>query len=453
MTQYDRKSVLLQMSQCINIKARWVIPVVPRNTIYEYYSVIIKGQTIEDILPINSAEQRYPNATVINLDKHLLIPGLINAHCHMAMSLLKGFAEDQPLMNWLQQFIWPVEQQLVSSKFVADGSLLAMCEMLKSGTTTVADMYFFPEEVARLADAIGIRAQCSFPVLDFPSNWAPSGNYLEKGLALYDQYKHHPRINIAFGPHAPYTVSNDLFRKMIATIDELQAMVHIHCHESGYEIEESIKQYGIRPLERLVQLGLTGSHMQAVHMTQVTQKDIELLQKYCISVVHCPESNMKLASGTTPVQRMLDNDINVSIGTDGSASNNDLDILGELRSAALLAKVSSGDSTALPAHQLLEMVTVNGAKALGIDHLTGSLETGKQADLVAVNMDHLELQPIYNPLAQLIYNVKPNHIAYVWVAGNQLVNNGELQGVDTSNLHKRVDYWQQQIQSFNHDKL
>jgi len=428
------------------IHAKWVIPVDPADTVLEDYAVAVSDGRIIDILPSAEASERYQAHTNVELDKHALIPGLINAHGHAAMTLMRGLADDLPLMEWLNDHIWPAEQHFVCDEFVAAGTELAIAEMLLSGTTCFSDMYFFPDVVAKVAHHHKIRTQITPPILEFPSAWANNADeYIQKGLSVKDNYRNHPLIQIGFGPHAPYTVSDESLTRIAVLANELDASIQIHLHETAQEITDATANNGQRPLKRLERLNLLSPRLQCVHMTQIDDEDIALLKEYGCHVIHCPESNLKLASGISPVTTLLDAGINVALGTDGAASNNDLDMFGEMKAAALLAKGFSQDATALPAPQALRMATLNGAKALGIDKITGSLEIGKAADIVAVNLDSVGMQPVYNPVSQLVYSHCGQQVSHVWVNGELLVQDKQLTGFDINALKTKVLSWRDKI--------
>ncbi|MGS2724563.1 TRZ/ATZ family hydrolase [Porticoccus sp. GXU_MW_L64] len=428
------------------INARWLAPVVPRNQLLQDCAVVIARGEIIAITTQKEAANQYTASETVDLDEHLLIPGLVNAHGHAAMSLLRGYADDQPLHTWLSDHIWPAEQQWVDQRFVRDGTNLAMAEMIRSGSTCFADMYFFPEAIAEAASRTGMRAQVAFPVFDFPSNWGSGpDDYIHKGLALRDDHKNDNLIQIAFGPHAPYTISDEPLQKVATYSEELATPIHIHLHETAQEISDEKSNSGLRPIERINQLGALSPLTQCVHMTQLNDNDLTLLQNSGAHVIHCPESNLKLASGLCPVQRLLDNSINVALGTDGAASNNDLSLLSELKTAALLAKGISGDASALNAHSALRMATLNGAKALGMADRIGSIEVGKAADLTAVRLDELEAHPLYNPLSQLVYSECSHRVSHVWVNGKALLRERELTTLDQQEIIARTKEWQQKI--------
>lgn len=424
----------------------WIIPVVPRDRVYEDCSLVIDSGKIVEICPSGELDSRYRAKQHIILNGKALMPGLINAHGHLAMSLLRGYADDKPLMTWLEQHIWPAEQRWVDEEFVSDGAQLAIAEMLSSGTTCFSDMYFFPEATARAAFDSGIRAHVYFPILDFPTAWAKdSDEYLSKGLSLHDDYRTHELVTIGFGPHAPYTVSDAPLKKIATYAEELQAPVQIHLHETAFEVESALESTQKRPSQRLADLGLLSPLTQCVHMTQVTDEDIDILKNSGAHVVHCPESNLKLASGLCPVQKLLDNNINVCLGTDGAASNNDLDMFGELKTAALIGKICDGDASAVGAMTALELATINGAKALGIEDKIGSLEAGKQADVIAIDLSAIQHTPMHNPISQIAYTHVGDKVSDVWVKGRQLKSDGKLTALNTEALQEKAKHWKDKL--------
>ena len=423
----------------------WLVPVEPAGVVLKDYALGIRDGRIALIAPHEQA-LRQEAREVRHLPNCLLAPGLVNAHGHAAMSLFRGLADDLPLTNWLQDHIWPAEARWVDEAFVRDGSELAIAEQILGGITCMADMYFFPETSSEVIHRSGIRAQLSIPVLDFPIPGArDAGEALRKGLSLFDDLRQHPRISVAFGPHAPYTVSDDKLENVRMLAEELDAGIHMHVHETAGEIQQSLEQYGERPLARLKRLGLLGPRFQAVHMTQISDDDLSLLVESNSSVIHCPESNLKLACGFCPVEKLWQAGVNVAIGTDGAASNNDLDLLAEVRTAALLAKAVAGNATALDAHRALRMATLNGARALGLDEQTGSLELGKQADLVAFDLSGLSQQPLYDPVSQLIYTSNRSCVRHVWVGGKALLDDRRLTRLDEDKLIASARHWGEKI--------
>lgn len=428
------------------IEARWIIPVEPADVVLEHHAIAVHDGRIVDLLPSDLARQRYRPHTQHSLGEHVLIPGLVNLHAHAAMNLLRGYADDQPLMRWLTEHIWPAEQKHVSHDFVRDGTLLACAEMLRGGVTTFSDMYFFPDAAAEAALEAGMRAALGIVVLEFPSAWASDADqYISKGLAVRDRYKHERLLHFTLAPHAPYTVSDATFERIRTLAEQLDLPVHIHVHETRDEVSESISRHGVRPLERLHRLGLVGPNLIAVHSVHLDQDDIALLAREGASIAHCPSSNMKLASGASPVTALAAAGVNVGLGTDGAASNNRLDMLQEMRHAGLLAKLTAADAAALPAATLLHMATLGGARALGIDHETGSISIGKYADLAAICLDAPETRPCYSPLSHIIYAAGREHVTDVWVAGEARVAQGRMLHLHNNDLKARARLWQNQV--------
>lgn len=436
----------------ILISARWIVPVVPAGMVLTNHAVAIRGRRIIDILPAEEASQKYAEAAHRKLPGHVLIPGLVNAHTHAAMSLLRGLADDLPLETWLRGHIWPAEARWVGAEFVRDGSRLTIAEMLRGGTTCFNDMYFFPEVTARIAVALGMRASIGMIVTDFPTVWASEADeYISKGLSeVMDAHKGEGLITTCFAPHAPYTVSDAPLTRIRMLADELERPVHIHVHETAAEVADHLTNRGCRPLARLDRLGLVGPNLIAVHMTQLEDTEIDLLAERGTTVVHCPQSNLKLASGFCRVVELLDAGVNVALGTDGAASNNDMDMWDEMRTAALLAKGVAGRADALPAHNVLHMATLGGARALGLEAEIGSIEPGKAADLVAVDLDRVETQPVYDPISQLVYAAGREAVTDVWVAGQPRLVDGELTQLDLDELKTSAAAWGERIGVANH---
>ena len=434
------------------IFADWVIPVVPRGEVLQDYAVAIQAERIVAVLP--AAEARGISATeTIELPGHVLLPGLINMHGHAAMSLLRGYADDYPLMPWLEDHIWPAESRHVSPEYVRAGADLAIAEMLRSGTTCFSDMYFFPNITAEQCQHAGIRCQITFPVFDFPSAWGTDADdYISKGLGLRDDLKHSELVSVVFGPHAPYTVNETALKKIAMLANELDLPVHIHLHETADEVAEAVQATGLRPIAALNAMGLIGPRTQCVHMTELESTEIELLAAAGAHVIHCPESNMKLASGRCPVTALQAAGVNVALGTDSAASNNNLSLFGEMRSAALQAKSGAGDATALPAATVLEMATLAGARALGLQDQLGSLETGKLADLIAVDFNRPESQPLYNPISQLVYACQPNQVTHSWINGDTVMRERQLCHLDLTDVLQRTRQWATTIEGSHQQK-
>lgn len=432
------------------IEARWIIPVDPPDTILVDHSIAIHDGQIIAIQPSVEALTQFSAAQHFVLNHHLVIPGLINSHTHAAMTLMRGIADDLPLMDWLEKSIWPIEKQWVDTDFVMAGTTLACAEMLKGGITCFNDMYFFPEKTAEVAIQSGIRAAIGLISIEFPTAYATDANdYLAKGLALRDQYLGHNNLSFCLAPHAPYTVSDTTLSNIFTFADQLDLPIHMHLHETREEVSSSIHNFGIRPIERLQKLNLLGPNLIAVHMVHLTNEEINLLKLHNCNVIHCPSSNLKLACGIAPIAKLTKQSINVAIGTDGAASNNRLDMFEEMRLASLLGKVSN-DAQALPAHQILRMATLNGAIAMGIDQQTGSLTVGKAADITAIDFSSLELSPCFNPLSHLIYVVSREHVSHVWVNGKLLLNEGELATLDEAEIIEQAQFWRNRIISSKH---
>lgn len=429
------------------ISASWIIPVRPRQLLLQDHAIAIRAGKIIDILPKTEALEKYDASYGIDLPQQVLTPGLINSHGHAAMTLFRGMADDFPLQEWLQQHIWPAEGRWVSENFVRDGTQLAITEMLRSGTTTFSDMYFFPNVVAKAASDAGIRAQIAFPVFDFPTIWGQNPeDYIHKGLAVRDDFKHSQLIDVVFGPHSPYTVSDPALAKIAMLAAELDSNIHIHTHETQTEVHDSVKLHRLRPLARLQQLGLLTPRTQLVHMTDINADDLAMVQQNGCHVVHCPQSNLKLASGLCPVQKFLDADINVALGTDGAASNNGLDMFMEMRTAALIAKLAASDASALGDWQALEAATLSGAKALGIDSKVGSLEIGKQADIIAIDLGGIEQQPLYQPVSQLVYTAAGHLVTHSWVNGQPVLVDRVPVNLELREIGAKARQWRQLIQ-------
>lgn len=430
------------------IHARWIIPVEPESVTYENHSLVIDKGRIIDLQPTDVAKSMYQGTTTESLNTHALLPGLVNCHTHAAMALMRGIADDLPLMDWLQNHIWPLENKWMGEAFVRDGTDLAIAEMILGGTTCFNDMYFFPDVTAQQAIQHGIRACVGLIVIDFPTVWAENSTaYLAKGLEIHDQFRHQPLVTTTFAPHAPYTVSDEPLTKIRTYADELEIPINMHVHETLHEVEQALVNTGQRPLQRLQKLGLLNPSLIAVHMTQLTDAEINLVAESGAHIVHCPESNLKLASGFCPIAQCLSAGINVALGTDGAASNNDLDMLGEMRTAALLAKAVAQDASAVPAMTALRMATINGAKALGLEQEIGSLTVGKSADVIAIDLDHLETQPLYCPVSQIVYAASRQQVTDVWVAGKQLLKKRQLTTVNVASLKERVGEWQRRLSS------
>ena len=424
---------------------QWVVPVAPAGALTDH-AVVVQGGRVLDVLPADAAQARYAAAQTLALPGHALIPGLVNLHGHAAMSLFRGLADDLPLMDWLNQRIWPAEKQHVSEAFVRDGTLLAAAEMLAGGITACNDMYFFPQAAGEAYLQAGMRATLGMIVLEFPSAYAvDADDYLARGLALRDELKDEPLLGFAFAPHAPYTIADATFGRINTLAEQLGLPIHTHIHETADEIRDSLTQYGVRPLERLARLGLLGPNFIGVHAVHVNDAEIELLAQHGCHVAHCPSSNLKLASGIAPMAKFAAAGVNFGLGTDGAASNNRLDLFAEMRLAALLAKGASGDAAVLPAAAALKAATLDAARALNLDDQIGSIAAGKRADLVAVDLRALSSQPVFDPVSHLVYVAGREHVTHVWVDGTLKLNDRRLVDLDTDDLTARATYWRTKL--------
>ena len=428
------------------VEGRWVIPVEPDGVVLEHHTVVIDGDRIESILPHAQARSAYSANDTVKLPEHALLPGLVNAHTHAGMTLMRGMADDVPLMRWLEEHIWPVEGRWVSDEFVRDGTALAVAEMLRGGTTCFNDMYLYPGDAARAAAAAGMRCVAGMIVLDFPTVWAGGADeYLARATEVHDEFRSHPLVDTAFAPHAPYTVSDGPLERVRVLADELDVPVHIHLHETPGEVESAVATQGMRPFARLDGLGLVSPRLVAVHMTELDDDEIDRLAECGAHVVHCPESNLKLASGFCPVAKLVAAGVNVALGTDGAASNNDLDMIQEMRTASLVAKAVARDATAVPAHRAIAMATIAGARALGKDDTIGSLVPGKAADMIAVDLGAIETQPVYDAASQVAFSASRRQVSDVWIAGHAVLRDSALLTVDADRVVERAKHWRRRI--------
>lgn len=428
------------------IEARWVVPVEPHAVVLEDHAVAIRDSKIVDILPQSEARERYQPAEHVQLGEHALIPGLVNSHTHNPMTLLRGLADDLPLMEWLQGHIWPAEAKFMGPEFVRDGTELAIAEMLRGGTTCANENYFFPDAIGETYRKHGFRAVLGLPVINFPTGWAATDDeYFDRAMEVHERFRGDALVSTAFVPHAPYTVSDASFERIRLLAEQLDIKIHLHTHETLHEVNEEVAKSGRRPFQRLQELGLVNERLIAVHMTELTDAEIEACAAAGVSVVHCPESNLKLASGFCPAEKLRKAGVNVAIGTDGAASNNDLDMFGETRTAALLAKAVSGDAAAFDAAYALRAATLNGAIALGLEDRIGSIEVGKQADLAAVRLSDLETQPLFHVASQLVYATGRHQVTDVWIAGQRKLRERVLTGMDEAALVVMARRWRERI--------
>jgi 5-methylthioadenosine/S-adenosylhomocysteine deaminase len=444
------------MKQQVNsiIEARWLYPCVPSQVLLENHAVVIKADKIIDICPITEAAKKYQTDETIDLSEHVLIPGFINLHTHASMSLIRGLADGVGLTEWLKNHIWPAEAQLVSPEFVYDGTLLAAAEMLSGGITTFNDMYFYPEQAANASIKMGIRANIGLVVIEFPTQYAnDADDYIKKGLDARDYSRNQSLISFSFAPHAPYTVSDNTFMRVATLANQVNITMHTHLHETQAEIAESESQFGLRPLSRLANMDLLGPHVTFAHGVHMNSVEMQMLAEHGCNIAHCPSSNLKLASGIAPINRYLQHEVNIGLGTDGAASNNRLDIFTEMRLAALLAKVDSGDASVLPAYKAVEMATINGAKALGLDDKIGSIEVGKSADLTAVALSDINMHPCFDPISHLVYVAGREQVSHVWVEGVLQYHKpsesiGLFSGVEPRELEDILSKWQPKVSRF-----
>lgn len=433
------------------LRPEWLIPMTAPGAWLTDHAVIVTGGRIVDVLPTETVAARYQPAREVALPNQVLMPGFVNAHTHAAMTLFRGFADDLPLQTWLEDHLWPAEARMVDREFVRHGSELAIAEMLRGGTTCFNDMYFFPEATAEAASRLRIRALIGLIIIGFPSNWAQTTDaYFERGQALHDSLRDMPLVRAAFAPHAPYSVDDGVLARVETLAAELDIPVHMHVHETRHEVTSAEREQGERPLARLTRHGLVNERLIAVHMTELSQREIGNIARYGVSVAHCPQSNLKLASGLCPVKALLDAGVNVALGTDGAASNNDLDMLEETRTAALLAKFSAQDPSAVSAGQALMMATINGARALGMGEEIGSIEIGKSADLITLDLDHPATQPVHDPVSQVVYAAGRDQVRNVWVGGEQRVADGALLDIDTDALTARARVWRDRLRALRH---
>jgi 5-methylthioadenosine/S-adenosylhomocysteine deaminase len=428
------------------IEARWIVPVEPHAVVLENHAVVVQDDRIVALLPVADARASYAPRERVELGEHALIPGLINSHTHNPMTLLRGLADDLPLMVWLQRHIWPAEARVMGPEFVRDGVELAVAEMLRGGTTCANENYFFPDVIGATYRRMGFRAVVGLPVIDFPTAWAKTQDeYFERAGEVHDSFIGDNLVSTAFAPHAPYTVSDDSFERIRMLSDQLDIPVHLHTHETAHEVDDEKAKSGLRPFQRLQKLGLVNDRLIAVHMTQLTEGEIAACAAAGVSVVHCPESNLKLASGFCPAEKLRLAGVNVALGTDGCASNNDLDMFGEMRTAALLAKAVAGDAAAFDAAYALRAATLNGARAIGLEAKIGSIEVGKQADFAAVRLGDLETQPMFHVISQLVYATGRHQVSDVWIAGRRKLAARELVGVDTAAILDKTRAWRERI--------
>jgi len=433
------------------VEPKYLLPVIPHG-VQQNKAVIVHEGIIIDILDVEEAKKKYNARELIRLADHVLMPGLINAHTHMGMTHLRGFADDLALFEWLSKHIWPAEGRFMSPEFVIAGVELALAEMIRSGTTAMADQYFFPESTASVIDKVGCRGCVGVGVLEFPNPFAKNADeYLSKAKDFALKWSKHDRITASIVPHAPYTVSDATFLKVKALAEEVNVVIQTHLHETSTEKNDSISGAAsgskhlssekTSPLVNLHRMGLLNKKTMAVHMTVLDDSEIKIVADTGLHVVHCPVSNLKLAAGICPVAKLVKAGVNVALGTDSASSNNSLNLFEEMKLAAILAKVHSGDPTAVNAMTAIEMATINGARAMSLDHKIGSLEVGKCADFIALNFGDVELTPCYNIPSHIVYCAGRENVSDVWVQGRALLRNRKLQTLDYERVLREAKSW------------
>lgn len=411
--------------------------------------VAILGDTIVETGPAADLEAKYPAAERLDTEHGLIMPGLINTHTHAAMACFRGLADDLPLMQWLREHIFPAEAKLTSD-IVYQATLLSLAEMIKSGTTSFCDMYLFASDVARATNESGMRAWIGEVLYDFPSpNYGDVDSGFECLEELFTSYANHHLINITVAPHAVYTCSADLLINLKKLADQHDALYITHLSETEEEVKGSFEQYGVSPVMHLENLGLLDNRVVAGHCVILTEKEMELLARRRVKVVHCPESNMKLASGIAPVPQMLTAGLTVGLGTDGSASNDNVDMFGEMNAAAKLHKVEALDPAVMPAETILEMATIGGAKVLGAERETGSLEPGKKADLIVLDLNQPHLTPLYNLPSHMIYAAKGADVVHSVINGRVVMKNRCLTTLDEAVILSRIDNLAEKIKKMH----
>ena len=433
------------------IEAKWIVILDDDSPLLEHHAVAVRSGLIVDLLSIADSRERYQAKETVCLDDHVLIPGLINLHTHAAMSLMRGIADDLPLMVWLNDHIWPTERAVVMEDYVKDASLHACAEMLAGGVTCFNDMYFYPKATAAAVNQAGMRACLGLFVSEFATKYAvDADDYLQKGFEAHDSWRGSTTISSIIAPHAPYTVTDKTFEKVVVYAEQLGLGIHTHLHETRQEIAQGLDNFGIRPIQRLSLLGLLGPGFLAAHGVHLLPQEMDLLHAHGCHIAHCPSSNLKLGSGIAPTAALLEKQVNIGLGTDGAASNNRLDMFAEMRMAALLAKGATEDPTALPAYQVLKMATINAAKALGLEDKIGSITIGKQADFAAVKLSDTEVSPCYDPISHLVYTCGREHVTHTWVAGELKYSHGIYANIEPMELKEIVKKWQPKLIPHKH---
>ncbi|CAI5721104.1 unnamed protein product [Hyaloperonospora brassicae] len=447
------------------IFAAYVVPVIPRNAILSDHAIVVDKSRIVALLPRVEAITRFVGVDERHLSAHIVTPGLVNLHTHSAMTLLRGLADDKALCDWLVQDIWPTEAAFVCPEFVKAGMTHAVAEMLRCGTTCCNDMYFFPNEVCRVLEETGFRGAVGQIIMEFPGPYGSGPDeYLRKAEPNLEKYAPgcHDLITVTMAPHAPYTVSDTSLQRADALAKKYKARVHMHLHETASECSDSENlnrasmschqsDQNLRPLANLKRMDLLSERLICTHMTQLTETEMDAVAAAGAHVVHCPSSNLKLASGIAPVTEMIKRGVNVGIGTDGAASNNSLDMLSEMKLTAILAKAQTLQCSSLPAVEVLQMATLNGARALGLDQDIGSIEVGKRADVIAIKCDSVEMIPMYNAISHIVYVAGREHVSDVWINGKHLLDDHKLTTIDEAQVKQSVREWAAKISK--HHKL
>lgn len=407
---------------------------------WECGSILIKNDRILALGDISISREDFPDAEIIDGTGKLVMPGLVNTHTHVPMTIFRGYADDLPLHEWLYEYIFPVESEFINAESVTLGTTLAMAEMLRSGTTTFNDMYYFVDEIAHVVDQTGMRAVLSESVIGFPAPNSPTPNdSLRKSEALIKKWGDHPRITISFSAHAPYSCSGSMIQQVKSYADKYNVPFNIHVAETKKEFDESLVKTGHTPVGYLNQLGVLGSNVIFAHGVHLTPDDISLLKENDVSVAHNPECNMKLASGVAPVPQLLKSGVRVGFGTDGVASNNNLDLFEEMNTAAIIHKLNSNDPTVLDARTVVEMATIGGARVLGMENEIGSLEPGKKADLIMMNMSQPHAHPVYNIYSLLVYSLQGSDVETVIIDGEVVMLDKKFTRLQENGLYEEVE--------------
>lgn len=435
------------------ISARWILPIdhnaplASQLRVLENHAIAIKDRRIIAIGPSADLLAQYPSALHTALNHHVLMPGLVNTHNFTAMTLLKGLTEPQPLLQWLNTSILPIEQQWLSESFTRDAVALGITEMLLSGTTCFSDSYLFPNASASVTETLGMRAQIHFPISEQPSNWAQnSEEYFEKGLEIADEYRQSALITTGFGPYSANSVSNQSFERIAMLAEEIDRPIHLYLHQHEAEITDSIDKYGLQPIQRLSELGVLSPRTQAIQAGQLDANSEQQLVESGASVIHCPGASLKLHTALSPSTKLLEQGVNMGLGTDSAACGNTLNLFSQLNLAVMLsAKVDRQKPLSCAA--ALRMATLGGAEALGLDSEIGSLSVGKQADIIAIDTQTPSLQPLHSITQQLVNCGANATVSHVWVAGQAKVSNGQLVDIDLNAVLAKSDWWKKQLAS------